>query len=1083
MKDFTNGLSGKLTAVCLLLLFTAGQLRAQTVQTPTIIPASPTAQTFMRYGEIPVDYSTGVPSIEIPIFTVEGRQLKVPISISYHASGVKVNDIASEVGLAWALNAGGLVSRTINGRRDEVAGTRTYFSASQLLSALNSVANTYSAGCLQGIRDFEYFLTQQFANQEDPISDRYFYKLPNGPSGVFTYSYTDVSESNAITLPYRPFKIEKTINSSNVTFTRISQFKITDDKGIVYTFQTYLANPTQDYSEWFLKEMVSADGTDVISFNYIGQTGGSSIPTESHLYQGWAEGTSTNCTPQNLSSSLLEFGGAAPIFNTPVLESIVSSKAIVKFEYTNRNDFNYLKRLNKITIAAANSPTTIIRQVTFTPKYFGTTDANRRLGLDKVTIDAPGAQPQVYEFAYESQVLPDYPTKMALPTYSEDYWGYYNGSNSAGPIPVDFISNTYDKNYYGGNKDADESYFSKACMLKEIKYPTGGKTVFSFQRHYSATAYPYRANPYDQDGYIGGFRVASITNYSAGNTIANVKTYEYELPVIRQINATYFNYDQIFLEKREVLGGPGVPDSWCWANYSREMVSGNPVLPIEVAPGMPIMYQKVTEYNGTSTNNQGKTVYTYNAPYSPSDYLNNPEHPLEFEAPQFYHPYHYDKGNYLPELVSKTIYSFDGTNYHPVSKDVNTYTPLFDSSFITGIKVSRPRVYPNIDVFCFSCPFDAITCASMLSQEIQTYLQSVVAIDTKAYQEASMLTNSKNYVYDPLDDTKYVLTSTDYTYKQSNLSILERSTISSKADALKTIYKYPDDFAGTAVYDAMVQRNIITSSIEELSYKNNVFLKSTKTSYNFWSGTAWTTSGSQILPQSVATKSLNQNDYETRLRFQAYDNKDNVLSVSKENDQKQLYIWDYNQNFPVAQVMNASLSDVAYTSFEADSKGGWTFSGSAIAHSSAPTGSKAYRPTTGNEISKTGLSPNITYVISFWMRDGSISVTGAAGGATNITRNGWQLYTYETAGSTSVIVSGSAYIDELRLYPKGSLMTTYTYLPLIGVTAQSDASNRTTYYEYDILGRLSLVRDQDRNIIRKICYNYAGQVEDCSTGN
>jgi hypothetical protein len=66
---------------------------------PQITPPSPTAQNFMRYGEIPVDYSTGVPNISIPIYTVKSKKLELPINISYHASGIKVNDIASEVGL------------------------------------------------------------------------------------------------------------------------------------------------------------------------------------------------------------------------------------------------------------------------------------------------------------------------------------------------------------------------------------------------------------------------------------------------------------------------------------------------------------------------------------------------------------------------------------------------------------------------------------------------------------------------------------------------------------------------------------------------------------------------------------------------------------------------------------------------------------------------------------------------------------------------------------------------------------------------------------------------------------------------
>ena len=58
-------------------------------------------------------------------------------------------------------------------------------------------------------------------------------------------------------------------------------------------------------------------------------------------------------------------------------------------------------------------------------------------------------------------------------------------------------------------------------------------------------------------------------------------------------------------------------------------------------------------------------------------------------------------------------------------------------------------------------------------------------------------------------------------------------------------------------------------------------------------------------------------------------------------------------------------------------------------------------------------------------------------------------------------------------------MTTYTYEPLIGLTSQCDINNKITYYDYDGLGRLKLIKDQGRNILKKICYNYAGQLVNC----
>ena len=41
-----------------------------------------------------------------------------------------------------------------------------------------------------------------------------------------------------------------------------------------------------------------------------------------------------------------------------------------------------------------------------------------------------------------------------------------------------------------------------------------------------------------------------------------------------------------------------------------------------------------------------------------------------------------------------------------------------------------------------------------------------------------------------------------------------------------------------------------------------------------------------------------------------------------------------------------------------------------------------------------------------------------------------------------------------------------TYRPSVGITSKTDGRGITTYYEYDDMGRLNCIRDNDHNIIQ-----------------
>ncbi len=86
---------------------------------PVLIPPSVSVSSLGMFIDHPVDYYTGIPKIEIPLYEIKTQNISIPIVLTYHASGIKVDQMASWVGLGWSLISGGYISRTVRGLPDD----------------------------------------------------------------------------------------------------------------------------------------------------------------------------------------------------------------------------------------------------------------------------------------------------------------------------------------------------------------------------------------------------------------------------------------------------------------------------------------------------------------------------------------------------------------------------------------------------------------------------------------------------------------------------------------------------------------------------------------------------------------------------------------------------------------------------------------------------------------------------------------------------------------------------------------------------------------------------------------------------
>ena len=116
---------------------------------------------------------------------------------------------------------------------------------------------------------------------------------------------------------------------------------------------------------------------------------------------------------------------------------------------------------------------------------------------------------------------------------------------------------------------------------------------------------------------------------------------------------------------------------------------------------------------------------------------------------------------------------------------------------------------------------------------------------------------------------------------------------------------------------------------------------------------------------------------------------------------------------------------------------------------------------------------SVNSIISLWVKSGGGTPTISGYTPTKYsTTDGWTYYEWNVSPGLITVNGSNCYIDDLRLYPVGASMTTFTYDPLVGMTSSTDPNGVVTKYEYDSFGRLKNVRDNDSKITARNYYHY-----------
>ncbi|HRK55436.1 MAG TPA: hypothetical protein PK185_16095 [Cyclobacteriaceae bacterium] len=439
-----------------------------------VIPPSPEAASLGQYGNVPVSLYTGKTNVSIPIYELRGKEITLPISLSYNSGGFKVGEVPGWTGLGWTLNAGGVVTRSVLGRPDDC----TYF--------YNKSSEIYqNIAFLNPIERQEFYeeISKGYIETEPDI---YFYNFAGNSGKFFIDAYKDITLED-----YKPISLSiSNICSNESVFTAkgpdgttyiFEDREITDllydDEGLISTLDHYVYT-----SSWYLTQMISANKIDTIYFDYaVGSAAplnNSNIMSEhmSYTTHGPTSSGGGGSSPPCGSISGPSFAGISTTsISTIYLTSIRLNEKEILFSSSISGSSISGRKLNSITVNHDNSQ---IKKFIFDYTFFDGPDLNDdRLRLDKIYEYGPlGLVAPPYKFEYSSAVLPSINSKAI------DHWGYYNGSGDGSLIPT-FVEGNCTRGG-GANREPNASYV-EACMLNKITYPTGGSTVFDYGIHKS----------------------------------------------------------------------------------------------------------------------------------------------------------------------------------------------------------------------------------------------------------------------------------------------------------------------------------------------------------------------------------------------------------------------------------------------------------------------------------------------------------------------------------------------------------------------------------------------------------------------
>jgi len=1033
-----------------------------------VLPPPPNAASIIRYGEMSINKNTGAPNVSIPLYTLAGKKLSTAVSLGYSSGGIRVDEIASRVGMGWAINAGGVVTRTVRGVPD-VDNTRQapYASVGTNWATYNYMRKISESP--------DHGLSGGYDSEPDLFNFNF-----NGYSGSFVFN----DQMQPRQIGRSPIKIEYDFSASAAY-----NFKFTTPDGIIYLFggsgavektkrEQTCGKSFDAYMpvSWYLKEIQHPNGEKIIftyhAHEYVNDNGVSQT-----MFKNMTLGGCDACPSSVPTTTCINV-----VKTQGVLLSSIRSPGYgsINFTYTSRQDctdsliskIELTDSINVIGSYSLNYQTITSNSTYNNESYTGNNKTPYLISLVENSSD--NSLHKTHYFSYKDPA--GRPSRLS---YSQDHWGFFNGRvNSTftpdlGPNYVTLFPSAT------ANRQPQFEYGSKG-LLEKIVYPTGGISMLLYEPHSFLDSITYTTR-HEFDCSVTG--TSTWTEVSKSNlfTISG-QTIEMDITCID--NSGNGSFDPLHnIGRVEILNASGAsvfdevfsPGTSATRYIS---LSGGTYTLRHKANGTVVTTQVVLKYTVQKT--VPGFVEAAGGARIKAILKGNPD-----EQPQITQYYYAPLSNlnssslfvsWSPQYIGSTIREYPcpstGVGYRCTLKTLNSSSlkSLNDFAgshvFYTAVVEGQGENFAGGGTESkFMIESDALG-EILWNQDIINSPLTNFSSRLNAKQTSEVIFKKHS------DGSLRTIKKTEYTYK-----IDERgdSTIYGYAIVMKvpqtTVYDTTcmTTFCQQTLQGALgcfdMVRYIVLSSwiyadtVKETTYDENglnpmtSITKFTYDNTHHLQATKITTANS--LGQTVETTNKYPDDYSGQ---QVY-----ADMIARNDIVRLVDVTQTENSLPVVEI-KTNYGSVGSSNYEPVS-----LERAARGNSLEVEGTIDSYDERGNILQYTGKDGVVNSII--WGYGKKYPVAKIAGAS----------YTSATAQLSVTVdqlqsLDGAVLrteINRIRTNLPQALVTTYTHKHMVGVTSITDANNKTQTFEYDAFNRLIQLRDKDSNVVKKNAYSYA----------